>query len=47
LSDFLLRGLNYLTFAFLLTIIVDAAVIVVIVILERVVMTVTGKQVEY
>jgi hypothetical protein len=47
LSTFLLRGLNYLTFAFLLTSIIDAAVIVVIVILERVVMTVTGKQVEY
>jgi hypothetical protein len=47
LSAFLLKGLNYLTFAFLLTIIVDAVVIVVIVIIERVVMTVTGKQVEY
>ena len=47
LSAFLLKGLNYLTFAFLLTIVVDAAFIIVIVILERVVMTVTGKQVEY
>ena len=47
LSAFLLKGLNYLTFAFLLTIVVDAVVIVVVVILERVVMTVTGKQVEY
>jgi hypothetical protein len=46
-SGFFLRALESLTFAFLLTIIVDAAVIVVVVILERLVMIFTGKRVEY
>ena len=47
LSGFFLRALGSLTFAFLLTIIVDAAVIVFVVILERLVMIVAGKRVEY
>jgi uncharacterized membrane protein len=47
LSGFFLRALGSLTFAFLLTIIVDAAVIVFVVILERLVMIFTGRRVEY
>lgn len=47
LSVFLLRGLNHLAFAFLLTILVDGAVVALVVVVERVVMVVTGKRVEY
>jgi hypothetical protein len=47
LSVFLLRGLNHLAFAFLLTILVDGAVVALVVIVERVVMVVAGKRVEY
>jgi hypothetical protein len=47
LSSFLLTGLNHLAFAFLLTIVVDGAVIALVVVAERVVMVITGKRVEY
>ncbi len=42
-----LNALNHLSFAFLVTIIVDGAVIVVVFLLERVVMVLTGRRVEY
>lgn len=45
--SWLLMGLNHLTFAFLVTIVVDAAVIVVVLLLERAVMALTGRKVEY
>jgi len=47
LYGLVLTGLSHLTLAFLLTIAVDAAVIAIVVILERVVMIVRGKRVEY
>jgi hypothetical protein len=47
LYGLLKAGLNHLTLAFLLTIVVDAAVIAIMVILERAVMIVRGKKVEY
>jgi hypothetical protein len=47
LYGLLKAGLGHLTLAFLLTIVVDAGVIAVVVILERVVMIVRGKRVEY
>jgi hypothetical protein len=47
LSLFLLRGLDHLAFAFLVTILVDGGVVALVVIVERVVMVVTGKRVEY
>jgi hypothetical protein len=46
-SVVLLKGLNHLSFAFLLTIVIDGAVIGLVVIVERVVMVLTGKRVEY
>jgi hypothetical protein len=42
-----LNALNYLSFAFLVTIVVDGAVIVVVFLLERVVIVLTGRRVEY
>ncbi len=47
LSSFLLKGLNHLAFAFLLTIMVDGGVIGLVVVVERAVMVVAGKRVEY
>ena len=47
LSSFLVRALDHLNFAFLITILVDAVVIVVVVIVERVIMVFAGKRVEY
>jgi hypothetical protein len=47
LSGFLVKALDHLSFAFLLTILVDAVVILVVVILERVIMVIGGKKVEY
>jgi hypothetical protein len=47
LSVFLLKGLNHLAFAFLLTILIDGAVVALVVVVERVVMVLTGKRVEY
>lgn len=46
-SGYLLSGLNYISFAFLLTIVVDGVVIVAVFALESVVMVVTGRKVEY
>ena len=46
-SSFFVRALDHLSFAFLLTILVDAAVIVVVLIVERVVMVVAGRKVDY
>ncbi len=47
LSGFLSRALDHLSFAFLITILVDAVVIVLVVIVERVIMVIAGKRVEY
>lgn len=47
LSGFFLTALSHLTFAFLLTIVVDVVVIVIVVLSERAVTIVTGKKVEY
>ncbi len=47
ISAWFLGGLSHLTFAFVVTIIVDAVFIVVIFLLERIVMVVTGRRVEY
>lgn len=47
ISAWFLRALNHLSFAFLVTLIVDAIVIVLILLLERMVMVITGKRVEY
>ncbi len=47
LSGFFVRALDHLSFAFFLTIVVDAVVIVLVVIVERVIMVVAGKRVEY
>jgi hypothetical protein len=47
LYGLLVAGLSHLSLAFLLTVAVDAAVIALVVIVERVVMTVRGKRVEY
>ncbi len=47
ISAWLLSGLNHLSFAFLATIVVDAAFIVLIYVVERVVMLIVGRKVEY
>ena len=47
LSGFFLRALTHLSFAFLLTVVVDAVVIISVIVLERAVMFITGKRVEY
>ena len=47
LSGFFLRALTHLSFAFLLTVVVDAVVIISVIVLERAVMIITGKRVEY
>jgi biotin transporter BioY len=47
ISNWLLSGLNHLSLAFLLTIVVDAVVILLIFLLERAVMIITGRRVEY
>jgi hypothetical protein len=47
LSGFFFTALSHLTFAFLLTAVVDLVVIVIVVLSERAVMIVTGKKVEY
>ena len=46
-SGYLLRGLNYISFAFLLTIVVDGMVIAAVFAVESVVMVITGRKVEY
>jgi hypothetical protein len=45
--SWLLAGLNYLSFAFSVTIVVDVAVIGLVFVLERVVMAITGRRVDY
>ena len=47
ISDWLLSGLNHLSFAFLVTIVVDVIVILFIFLFERTVMIITGRRVEY
>ena len=47
MSSLFLSGLNHLSFAFLVTVVVDGAVIAVVFLLERAVMLLTGKRVEY
>jgi len=47
ISGWLLSTLNHLSFAFLVTIVVDGAVIVAVFALESVVMVITGRKVEY
>ena len=47
ISAWLPSGLNHLSFAFLVTIVVDAAFIVVVFLLEKAVTVITGKRVEY
>jgi len=47
ISGWLLSILNHLSFAFLVTIVVDGAVIVAVFALESVVMVITGRKVEY
>lgn len=47
LSSFLSRALDHLNVAFLLTILVDAGVIAVVLIVERVIMIIAGRRVEY
>ncbi len=47
ISAWFLSGLSLLSFAFLVTIVVDGAFVVAILLVERAVMLITGKRVEY
>jgi hypothetical protein len=47
LSGFFVRALDHLNLAFLLTIVVDVGMIALVMVLERVIMVVVGKRVEY